>query len=67
METSTLQSGDPITCAVRGQSFRATYIGPTSNGWFEVEPVSSRATWRRVRAHQIVRKVDRQERLEVAS
>jgi len=66
MQTRFLKAGDLIRCQVNGVSFEATIEAFGKPGWVKVEPLQSWATWRWVRSNQIVKKLERQERLEVA-
>lgn len=67
MDTSKLTPGDHIECNVRGQHFPAIFRRLDHYGNFEIEPLSKFVTWRRVRARQIVKRVERQARLGVPS
>lgn len=62
MNTRSLNAGATVECNVRGQHFLASFQrreGP----WLFVEPFSKAITYRRLRARQILRKVERQESL----
>ena len=65
MRTDSLHPGDLIECKVRGVSFEATVEDHGRPGWLKVKPVESWATWRWVRSNQVVKKLERQERLGV--
>lgn len=66
METRTLNTGDHIEANVRGVHFKATITGKAP-GLLAIAPDEpSRFTWRFVTARQVVKKLETQERLEVA-
>ncbi len=67
METRFLKADDLIECKVRGTPFTATIEAFGKPGWIKVKPVEKWPTWRWVRSNQIVRKLERQERMEVAA
>ncbi len=66
MDTRSLRPADTIECNVRGLHFLAIFSRKEGR-WLWIEPLSKSITYRRVRAHQILRKLDRQERLGVGT
>ena len=66
MQTRSLHPGDLIQCKVRGVSFEAVFNHVDADGSVHIEPHKHWVTWRRVRPRQIVKKLERQERLGVA-
>ena len=67
METRFLKAGDLIECEVKGTKFQATIEAFGKPGWVKIKPVEPWATWRWIRSRQIVKKLEAQERLEVAA
>ena len=67
MNTRFLKAGDLIECEVKGTRFTATIEAFGKPGWIKVQPSESWATWRWIRSRQIVKKLERQERLGVAA
>lgn len=67
MTTSSLHVGDLIECRVKGVSFEAEVRSLRARGLVGIRPVEAWPTWLAVRPHQIIRKIERQERLGVAA
>ncbi len=69
MLTSQLYIGDRIEANVKGVSFTATIVGRSPDGLFlKIEPDDpKRYTWRFLTARKVVKKLEAQGRLGVAS
>jgi hypothetical protein len=68
VRTINLHPGDVVEASVQGRKFLARVVGPGEGlaiGTVKVAPVEDWPTWRFLRPRQIVRKVERQERLGV--
>ena len=62
MKTTGLRVGDVVEAKVRGITFKAQVIDVTAHS-VDVEPLDRWATWRRLSARQVLRRVERQERI----
>lgn len=65
MKLAVLRPGDLVEVNVRGLKFEATFVRVDELDRAVIEPTSSRITYRRVTARQVVRKVETQQRLGV--
>jgi len=70
VRTASLRPGDVVEARVQGKAFFARFVGAGEGlavGTLKVEPVEDWPTWRFLRPRQIIRKVERQERLGVGT
>lgn len=67
METRFIKKGDLLECCVKGVTFEATVEAFGKPGTLKVKPTESWVTWRWVRSRQVVKKLEPQERMEVAA
>lgn len=66
MRVESLNPGDLIECKVRGVTFEAIFRSVDADGSARIEPSKHWVTWKRVRPRQVVKKLERQERLGVS-
>lgn len=67
MDTSTLTPGDRVEVNIKGIPFTATFKGRSHHGLYLTdEPDPARITYRLVTSREILRKLDPQEKFEVA-
>lgn len=67
MRLSALSPGDLVAVNVRGISFEARFVRVDDLDRAVIEPLSSRITYRRVTARQVVRRIETQQRMGVAA
>lgn len=63
LNTARLHTGDHVQARVNGVVFTAIFERRLQDGHVEVTPIPRWATWRRIRASQVVRKLSGQGRL----